>query len=91
MQKRFFKQLTYRDRQIIQSELKKGTSLSKIAIKIGKNKSTLSREIKRNFKIITAKEQIRDHCLHNCLDPSQVDKTKYKDLAYWTAASAEQT
>lgn len=45
---RTFKQLTQRDRVMISRLKACGVSISRIAVKIGKNKSTISRELKRN-------------------------------------------
>lgn len=48
MARRSYKQLTERDRLLIADLQKRNLSLSEIARRIGKDKSTISREFKRN-------------------------------------------
>jgi IS30 family transposase len=93
MAARQFKQLTFKDRQLIFHFKKKGYSLSEIARRIYRNKSTISRELKRNTLNSTAKEQIETYChqLAIPLDEFNVQKSKIKfeDRSSWAPSSAE--
>lgn len=97
MGKRGFKQLTARDRVLISKLKEKKLSISEISRRIGKNKSTVSRELRRNqtratpqdvyfwFRIerLWTEEQL-DEYLRN--QPPQERKAK----TYWTHAAAQQ-
>jgi IS30 family transposase len=53
---RGFKQLSARDRVLISKLREKKLSISEIARRIGKNKSTVSRELRRNESVMTARD-----------------------------------
>ena len=54
---RTFKQLTFRDRRMIAHLLDQGLSLAEIARRIGKHRSTISRELWRNACLIRSVEE----------------------------------
>ena len=58
MGNRAFKQLTERDRVLISYLKNRGLSLSEIARRIGKNKSTISRELRRNAQVVTKEDHL---------------------------------
>jgi IS30 family transposase len=58
MPQRGYKHLTDRDRLLIASLKKKKLSLSEIARRIGKNKSTVSRELRRNAFEVTPEDRL---------------------------------
>ena len=57
MKRRGFKQLTVRDRMLIAMLKARELSLSEIARRIGKDKSTISRELRRNQSVSTAQDR----------------------------------
>ena len=97
MGQRGFKQLTARDRVLISKLKEKKLSLSEIARRIGKSKSTVSRELRRNqasaaphevyfgvrVERLWTEEQL-DQYLES--QPAEERKTK----TYWTHAEAQQ-
>src|SRR6185312_7454192 len=74
MGKRAFKQLTDRDRILISHLKNRGLSLAEIARRIGKDKSTISRELKRNACIVTPEERLFWMKVRNCVSEEQVDE-----------------
>ena len=66
MGKRAFKQLTERDRVLISHLKNRGLSLSEIARRVGKDKSTISRELKRNADVVTAEDRLFWVKVRNC-------------------------
>ncbi|HTL11877.1 MAG TPA: helix-turn-helix domain-containing protein [Bdellovibrionota bacterium] len=58
MGKRAFKQLSDRDRVLISHLKNRGLSLSEIGKRIGKDKSTISRELRRNAVTVTPEEKL---------------------------------
>jgi transposase, IS30 family len=97
--KRVFKQLTQRDRVLISSLRARKLSLSEIARRIGKDKSTVSRELKRNAQVITLDDHTfwtgvsnlcsREEALE-LLKSAQPDLVASLPTRNWTAESAEQ-
>lgn len=96
MEQRGFKQLTPRDRVLISKLKEKKLSVSEIARRIGKNKSTVSRELRRNETRATPQEvyflfRIQQLWTEEDLDvylqsqPTLERKVK----AYWTHAEAQ--
>lgn len=95
---RTYKQLTQRDRVMISHLKAKNFSLSEIAKRVGKNKSTISRELKRNGQKSTAEDAIFWHSvLHLC---SYEEAIAYfieqridisKDRYDWNASDAQRT
>jgi len=55
---RKFKQLSERDRVLISHLRGRGLSFSEIGRRIGKDKSTISRELRRNAKTVTAEDRL---------------------------------
>jgi IS30 family transposase len=96
---RLFKQLTERDRVLISHLKSKGFSISEVARRLGKNKSTISRELRRNAKHVSAEDkmfwysvthllshdQLRDH-LKN-LSPSEMER--FQPTSFWSATEAQ--
>ena len=62
MGERHFKHLTFKDRQIIERGLEHGDTKKSIAERLGKDKSSVSKEISRHMKTIPAKK------MHNCTE-----------------------
>jgi IS30 family transposase len=58
MAKRCFRQLTKRDRRLIYEWRKQGLSQAEIARRLGKDKSTISRELKRNAEVVTKESRL---------------------------------
>ena len=58
MGNRAFRQLTERDRVLISHLKNRGLSLSEIGRRVGKDKSTISRELKRNARAVTAEDRL---------------------------------
>lgn len=96
MGQRGFKQLTAQDRVLISKLKEKKLSLSEIARRIGKSKSTVSRELRRNQSSATPREvyfwvRVERLWTEEQLDeyletqPAEVRKTK----TYWTHAEAQ--
>src|SRR6266850_641556 len=94
---RGFKQLTARDRVLISKLKEKKLSISEIARRVGKNKSTVSRELRRNQTSATPQdvyflfrverwwtEEQLDEYLRN--QPPEERQVK----TYWTHAEAQQ-
>jgi len=63
-----FKQLTKSDRAKISKLLTSGLSISKIAKRLGKNKSSISREIRRNGITVTPDDQIFWFCTEHDIE-----------------------
>lgn len=57
MGQRTFKQLTEHDRVLIAKLRRKKLSLTEIALQVGKDKSTISRELRRNAQTVTAQDR----------------------------------
>lgn len=53
-----YKQLSSKERQVIHKEFKKGTSIGTIAKLLDRNKSTISRELKRNSTLDTSTNEL---------------------------------
>jgi transposase, IS30 family len=94
---RGFKQLTARDRVLISKLKAEQLSVSEIARRIGKNKSTVSRELRRNQTTVTPQEayflfRVRQLWTEEELDqylqtqPAEKRETK----AYWKHTDAQQ-
>lgn len=74
MGNRAFKQLTARDRVLISHLKGRGLSLSEIARRVGKNKSTISRELKRNADVVTLEDRLFWLRIRNCWLDEEVEK-----------------
>lgn len=93
---RTFNQLTSRDRVKISRLRSSGLSISDIARKIGKDKSTISRELKRNAQQSSVDDQLFWFAIRKGLPPEPVIKA-YKDLKknflaptfHWDATNAQ--
>ena len=96
MGQRGFKQLTARDRVLISRLKEKKLSISEIARRLGKHKSTISRELRRNQSVATpqdiffwfrnerfwTEEQLDEYLL---TQPPEAQRSK----EYWTHAEAQ--
>lgn len=96
MAPRGFKQLTARDRVLISKLKEKKLSVSEIARRIGKNKSTVSRELRRNQTRATPQEVYllfrvqrlwTEEELDEYLQTQPLEERQIK--TYWTHAEAE--
>lgn len=97
MGKRAFKQLTERDRVLISRLKTSQYSISEIARRIGKDKSTISRELRRNADLVTAKDRLFWFKIQNYLTDDELEdhiKTlpldSLKDVRHWSARDAQQ-
>ena len=72
MAQRVYKHLSARDRHMIFVLRKQRLSLSEIARRIGKDKSTVSRELRRNATRITAQDRFYFR-VDNCWNEEQLD------------------
>lgn len=95
---RTFKQLTAYDRVRISRLKACGFSISEIASKLGKNKSSISRELRRNASISDVDDQLFWMAIDQGFDVLALQRD-YKRLKYsflkdeynWTASDAERT
>lgn len=94
---RGFKQLTARDRVLISKLREKKLSLSEIARQIGKNKSTVSRELRRNQSRVTPQQAYflfrierlwTEEQLDEYLQTQSAEKRQVK--TYWAHTEAQQ-
>lgn len=97
MGKRGFKQLTARDRVLISKLKEKKLSVSEIARRIGKDKSTVSRELRRNETTVTAQEAHFLFRVQQLWSEEQLDEylksqpaEERKAKTFWTHAEAQQ-
>jgi transposase, IS30 family len=74
MGKRAFKQLCERDRVLISFLKSRGLSLSEIARRIGKNKSTISRELRRNAEVVSPDEKLFWFKVRNLIVDDELDQ-----------------
>lgn len=96
MGERSFKQLTARDRVLISKLKEKKLSVSEIARRIGKNKSTVSRELRRNQSRVTPQDAYFIFRVERLWTEEQLDEylqsqpaEKRKTHACWTHAEAQ--
>ena len=96
---RLFRQLTERDRVLMSHFKKQGCSISEIARKIGKNKSSISRELKRNathtsfedkvfwysVRHLLSGEELKEHL--KTLSPNDIEE--FQPTTQWTAREAQ--
>src|SRR5438552_17012796 len=97
MGQRGFKQLTARDRALISKLKEKKLSLSDIARRIGKDKSTVSREPRRNEERVTPQDAHflfrierlwTEEELDEYLETQSAEKREVE--TYWSHADAQQ-
>jgi len=74
MGKRAFRQLTERDRVLISHLKGRGLSLAEIARRVGKNKSTISRELKRNADVVSPEEKLFWFKIRNLISDDELEK-----------------
>jgi IS30 family transposase len=96
MGQRGFKQLTARDRELISKLKKKELSVSEIARRIGKNKSTVSRELRRNQTTATPQDVYFLFRVERLWTEEELDRYLQTQLAevrkvktYWTHFDAQ--
>lgn len=94
---RGFKQLTARDRVLISKLKEKKLSISEIARRIGKNKSTISRELRRNQSVVTAQDRLFWFRIDRLWTEEQLDEylltqppEARRSTSCWTHADAQQ-
>lgn len=97
MRARGFKQLTARDRLLIAKLRMQQLSVSEIARRIGKNKSTVSRELRRNQTTETPQERYFLFRVHQLWTEDELDEylqtqpaEKRKNKTYWKHSDAQQ-
>lgn len=97
MAKRSFKQLNHRDRVLISRLKASGFSISEIARRIGKNKSTISRELRRNARVITAHDRLFWWQVQNLVTDDELERHIAKlppellqDSKYWSVKNAQE-
>jgi len=92
---RIFSQITKKERTKISYLRSAGFSISEIARRIGKHKSSVSRELKRNADVITSDDIIFWYATRNGIDPFQFNELVFQsgeipENEYnWTALSAQ--
>jgi IS30 family transposase len=93
---RGFKQLTARDRVLISKLKEKKLSISEIARRIGKNKSTVSRELRRNQSVATPQDRFFWFRIERLWTEEELDEylltqppEARRKKAYWTHAEAQ--
>jgi IS30 family transposase len=74
MGQRGYKQLTERDRVLISKLRRKKLTITEIALRIGKDKSTVSRELRRNAVVITPQDRFFLHRIQNLWSEEQLDE-----------------
>jgi IS30 family transposase len=100
MATRTFKQLTDRDRVLISYLKNRKLSISEIARRVGKSKSTISRELRRNADVLTAETRLfwlkvrnlwSDEDLEAYLAQSSASERErlLRPAAYWRAWDAQ--
>lgn len=89
-------QLTYQDRKLISYFKSRGLNLTQIAQRVGVHKSTISRELKRNGRILSKEDQIFYHQLSLIGFPEEKTKLHLEKLKsecfdqhHWIAADAQ--
>lgn len=94
---RTFKQITRRDRLMISKLRTCGFSISEIARRIGKNKSTISRELKRNANVSSIDDQLFYLAAEKGLFPDELKKISrqiglgtLRVKRTWSAVTAEE-
>lgn len=96
---RVFRQITERDRVLISHLKAKKVSISEIARRIGKNKSTISRELKRNGSHTNTEDKIFWYGVRHLLSHEQVraqlksmsaeEKKQFEPDSHWNAQNAQ--
>jgi hypothetical protein len=98
---RIFRQITDRDRVLISHLKTKGMGVSEIARRVGKDKSSISRELRRNALTVSRDEQVFWLGVRHLMTDDELreylakltpkELSEFEDKTHWSAREAQRT